>query len=98
MIPHDYKYVKHNIIVNAHNTQINCIANISDKYFATGAMKEIKIWKFYECVHIVPNAHQNSVLSLKLFNILNPSDRKREVLLASGGKDKQLRLWSIASL
>ena len=93
-----YKYVKHNIIVNAHSSGINCIANVADKYFATGSTKEIKIWKFYECVHIIPNAHQNSILSLKLFSIMNYHDRRNELFLASGGKDKQLKLWGMDSL
>jgi len=51
-------------------------------------MKEIKVWKLFECVHIIPNAHTNSILSLKMFRIFNPNDRKHEDMLVSGGKDK----------
>ena len=66
-----YSYVKHNVILNAHNSQINCSANINDQYFATGASKEVKIWKFYECVHVIPNAHSNAILSLKVMKFQN---------------------------
>jgi WD40 repeat protein len=39
--------------------------------FATGAMKDIKVWKLFECIHIIPNAHSNAVISLKTFRIMN---------------------------
>lgn len=95
---YSYQYLKHNIILNAHNSPINCVQAVNDKYFATGAMKEVKIWKFYECVHVIQTAHQNSVLSLKVFKIMNHLDKSYEQVLATGSKDKQLKLWSLASL
>jgi hypothetical protein len=58
-------------------------------------MKEIKIWKLFECVHVIANAHANSILSLRMFSLYNPTERKNEEILASGGKDKQLKLWNI---
>jgi WD40 repeat protein len=71
---------------------------LNETYFATGAMKEIKVWKLFECIHVIPNAHTNSILSLKMFKIFNPSERKTEEVLASGGKDKQLKLWNITNI
>jgi hypothetical protein len=71
---------------------------VSNKLFATGAMKEVKVWKFYECVHVIPQAHQNAVLCLKVLKIMNSAERKFEMMLASASKDKQLKLWSLASL
>jgi WD40 repeat protein len=61
-------------------------------------MKEIKIWKLFECVHLIPTAHSNSILSLKMFSLYNPSERKNEEILASGGKDKYLKLWNVGNL
>ncbi|TNV82776.1 hypothetical protein FGO68_gene14731 [Halteria grandinella] len=97
-VSYHYSYLKHNIILNAHNSQINCIQSINDKYFATGGMKEVKIWKFYECIHVIANAHQNSVLSMKVFKIMNHIEKAYEQVLATGSKDKQLKLWSLATL
>ena len=84
--------------MNAHNSQINCITGIQDKFFATGAMKEIKIWKFFECLTVIQNAHSNSVLCIKAFKIFNSSDRNLELILASGSKDKNLKFWGISSI
>jgi hypothetical protein len=52
-----YSYTKQNVILNAHASQINCISKLSDTYFATGAMKEIKIWRLFECVQVLATAH-----------------------------------------
>ena len=47
---------------------------------------------------MIPNAHSNSILSLKMFKMFNPNERRSEEILASGGKDKQLKLWNITHL
>ena len=52
-----YSYTKQNVILNAHTSQINCISKLNDTYFATGAMKEIKIWRLFECVQVLATAH-----------------------------------------
>ena len=49
-------------------------------------MKEVKIWKFYECVYVISNAHSNSILSMKMFKIMNRNTH--EYVLATGSKDK----------
>eukprot|EP00347_Sterkiella_histriomuscorum_P004373 403360704 len=90
-----YSYIKNNTIVNAHSSQINCLSKVSDELFATGATKEVKIWKFYECVHIIPNAHSNQILSIKSFMIMNSQSRVLEPFLVTGSKDKQLKLWNL---
>jgi WD40 repeat protein len=81
--------------VNAHNNPINCLCAIDDQYFATGAAKEVKVWKFYECVQVIPNAHQNTILSMKTLRVMNHQERALEFMLATGSKDKHVRLWSL---
>ncbi|CDW71136.1 traf-type zinc finger family protein [Stylonychia lemnae] len=96
ILKHEYK--KQNTIVNAHTSQINCITAVNDQLFATGATKEVKIWKFYECVQVIPTAHSTAILSIKAFKIMNHSTRQLELMLATGSKDKHLKLWSLQQL
>ena len=61
-------------------------------------MKEIKIWKFYECLTVIQNAHANAVLCIKTFKLMNVNERILELVLASGSKDKHLKMWNISQV
>lgn len=76
------------MILNAHSSQINCLTSVSGQLFATGALKEIKLWKCFECVHVIATAHSNAIITLKMMRFGDGG-----VLLASGSKDKQMKLW-----
>jgi WD40 repeat protein len=86
--------------MNAHSSQINCITALNDEsqMYATGAIKDIKVWRLFDCVHVIPNAHTNAILSLKTFRVMNQLERKFEQVLVSGSKDKQLKIWSLTSV
>ena len=85
-----YEYDRDHMILNAHTSQINLIAKIDDTFFATAASKEFKVWRCYECLVNVPNAHMNTILCMKVLERFNSCAN----MIATGSKDKQMKFWN----